>query len=207
MTEKKSAKLRGQRTKDRIFQRIPHFLCRAQKLEPVTTGAGARIRETAIPTSFHASLRTGGARSMGRRSQRLVFGRARPEGGRKPAWQRRLRPNFRPSRAGRSTILSAGDSPDRIALIDGIETGVELTAIHSDGADHIVDEAFAFGAAKASVSYEMRGIFDGRPIILLGRLSRPLPASKARCSTTCAMSSHNLSFQAISRASGSTRFG
>ena len=26
-------------------------------------------------------------------------------------------------------ILSAGESPDRIALIDGIETGVELTAI------------------------------------------------------------------------------
>jgi hypothetical protein len=33
MTEKKAAKLRRQRTKDRIFQRIPHFLPRAQKLE------------------------------------------------------------------------------------------------------------------------------------------------------------------------------
>ena len=33
MMEKKAAKLRSKRTKDRIFQQIPHFLRRAQKLE------------------------------------------------------------------------------------------------------------------------------------------------------------------------------
>jgi hypothetical protein len=35
--EKKAAKLRSQRTKDRIFQEIHHYLRRAQKLEETIT--------------------------------------------------------------------------------------------------------------------------------------------------------------------------
>ena len=37
-----------------------------------------------------------------------------------------------PGVTGRSVvILSEGEPPDRVMLIDGIETGVELTAIHA----------------------------------------------------------------------------
>jgi hypothetical protein len=69
-------------------------------------------------------------------------------------------------------ILSGGESPDRIALIDGVETGVELTAIHAGSADDIVDEMFRLVGQKHE-SYERRGIFAGRPIIRLGHLSWP----------------------------------
>ncbi len=42
---------------------------------------------------------------------------------------------------GRSVvILSEGESPDRVMLIDGIKTGVELTAVHAGGAGDIIDE-------------------------------------------------------------------
>ena len=64
-------------------------------------------------------------------------------------------------------ILSAGEAPDRVALIDGIETGVELTAIKAGSADAIIDEVLRL-TSKKHESYERRGIFDNRPIILLG---------------------------------------
>jgi hypothetical protein len=38
-------------------------------------------------------------------------------------------------------MLSGGEAPDRVALIDGIETGVELTAIKAGSAQAIVDAA------------------------------------------------------------------
>jgi hypothetical protein len=69
-------------------------------------------------------------------------------------------------------ILSGGESPDRITLIDGIETGIELTAIHAGSAEHIVDELLRLASRKHE-SYQRRGIFDGRPIILLGHLDWP----------------------------------
>jgi hypothetical protein len=69
-------------------------------------------------------------------------------------------------------ILSEGESPDRIALIDGVETGIELTAIHAGSADDIVGETIRLATQKHR-SYERRGIFDGRPIILLGHLDWP----------------------------------
>ena len=69
-------------------------------------------------------------------------------------------------------ILSAGEAPDRVALIDGIETGVELTGIKAGSADAIVDEVWRI-ASKKHKSYERRGIFDNRPIILLGDLDWP----------------------------------
>ena len=68
-------------------------------------------------------------------------------------------------------ILSHGESP-RIALIDGVETGIELTAIHAGSADDIVCETIRLATQKHR-SYERRGIFNERPIILLGHLDWP----------------------------------
>lgn len=76
---------------------------------------------------------------------------------------------------GRSVvILSEGESPDRVMSIDGIETGVELTAVHAGGAWNITEELWRLARQKHD-SYERRGIFDGRPIILLGHLDWPAP--------------------------------
>jgi hypothetical protein len=69
-------------------------------------------------------------------------------------------------------ILSAGESPDRVARIDGVETGVELTAIKAASADDIIAEVLRLASQKHQ-SYERRGIFDTRPIILLGHLDWP----------------------------------
>jgi hypothetical protein len=69
-------------------------------------------------------------------------------------------------------ILSGGESPDRIALIDGVKTGIELTAIHAGGADDVVGEMIRL-ATKKHESYQRRGIFDDLPIILLGHLDWP----------------------------------
>src|ERR1700730_784835 len=69
-------------------------------------------------------------------------------------------------------IVSGGESPDRIALIDEVETGIELTAIHAGSAGDIVAERPRLATQKHQ-SYERRGIFDGRPIILLGHLDWP----------------------------------
>jgi len=78
-----------------------------------------------------------------------------------------------PVTTGRTVrILSAGESPDRIALIEGIETGVELTAIKADSAEHIIAEVLRLADQKYK-SYQRRRIFDGRPIILLGHLDWP----------------------------------
>jgi hypothetical protein len=46
-------------------------------------------------------------------------------------------------------ILSSGESPDRIALLDGIETGVELTLIEAGGADHIIEEFLRLAEASS----------------------------------------------------------
>jgi hypothetical protein len=76
---------------------------------------------------------------------------------------------------GRSVeVLSEGESPDRIALIAGIETGVELTLVKAGSADEIIAELLRLARQK-SESYERRGIFDERPIILLGQLDWPAP--------------------------------
>jgi hypothetical protein len=69
-------------------------------------------------------------------------------------------------------IPSEGDPPDRIALIDGVETGIELTAIHAGSADDIVGETIRLATQKHR-SYERRGIFNERPMILLGHLDWP----------------------------------
>jgi hypothetical protein len=69
-------------------------------------------------------------------------------------------------------MLFAGESPDRVALIDGIQTGVELTAIKAGSAEDIVAEVERL-AHKKHESYEGRAIFDIRPMILLGHLDWP----------------------------------
>jgi hypothetical protein len=69
-------------------------------------------------------------------------------------------------------ILSHGESPDRVALIEGIETGIELTAIHAGSANGIVDELLRLARRKHE-SYQRRELFDARPIILLGHLDCP----------------------------------
>jgi hypothetical protein len=45
-------------------------------------------------------------------------------------------------------ILSAGESPDRIALIGGIEAGVELTAIKAGSAEHVIAEVLRLAACR-----------------------------------------------------------
>jgi hypothetical protein len=69
-------------------------------------------------------------------------------------------------------ILSVSESPDRIVLIDGTETGVELTSIRAGNANEIVAEMLRLAHQKHD-SYKRRGIFDARPIILLGHLDWP----------------------------------
>ncbi len=71
-------------------------------------------------------------------------------------------------------IESVGDPPDRVALIDGMETGVELTAIHAGSADDIVAEVLRLARQKHD-SYTRRGVFDRGPMILLGHLDWPAP--------------------------------
>lgn len=80
-----------------------------------------------------------------------------------------------PAVTGRSAvILAEGESPDRIMLIDGIETGVELTAIHAGSAGDIIDELLRL-ARKKNETYERNGIFDKGPMVLLGNLDWPAP--------------------------------
>lgn len=80
-----------------------------------------------------------------------------------------------PGVTGRSVvILSEGEPPDRVMLIDGIETGVELTAIHAGGAGDIIDELLRLARQK-HVTYERNGIFDKGPVMLLGNLDWPTP--------------------------------
>jgi hypothetical protein len=69
-------------------------------------------------------------------------------------------------------ILSAGESPDRIALVGGIETGVELTSIKAGSADQVIAEVLRLASQK-NESYQRRDIFGPRPIILLGQLDWP----------------------------------
>ncbi len=59
-------------------------------------------------------------------------------------------------------------------LIDGIETGVELTAIHASSAGDVIDELLRL-ARKKHGTYERNGVFDNRPLMLLGSLDWPTP--------------------------------
>ncbi len=58
---------------------------------------------------------------------------------------------------GRSVqILSQGEAPDCIAAIDGIEMGLELTAIHADDAEEIVDDVHSRSRKKHKSKYTSR---------------------------------------------------
>jgi hypothetical protein len=75
------------------------------------------------------------------------------------------------------TLMSEGESPDRNMLIDGIETGVELTAIHADGAEQIIQELLPLASQKHE-SFARRDLFAARPMILLGHLDWPSPETE-----------------------------
>jgi hypothetical protein len=71
-----------------------------------------------------------------------------------------------PRLTGRTVeIISQGESPDFLALIDGRETGIELTKIHAETPDDYLDEVIRL-ALKKETSYDQRGVFS-RPTILL----------------------------------------
>jgi hypothetical protein len=57
-------------------------------------------------------------------------------------------------------------------MIDNIETGIELTAIHAGNAGDVIAKMLRIIDRKRE-SYSRRGIFQTRPIILLGHLTWP----------------------------------
>lgn len=74
-----------------------------------------------------------------------------------------------PAVTGRAVkLIDRGESPDYIALVEDVETGLELTAIHAGDAESIASEILQL-AEKKHASYERRGLF-ARPMMLLGSL-------------------------------------
>jgi hypothetical protein len=76
-------------------------------------------------------------------------------------------------------IIGGDDPPDRIALIDGVETGVELTAIMCASAEDIMLAMHRLAKQKHE-KYDRRGLFGARPMILLGHLTWPAIGTKER---------------------------
>ncbi len=78
-----------------------------------------------------------------------------------------------PAVTGRTVkILSVGEAPDRLVLIDGIETGLELTAVKAGSPDDVISEMLRLARQKHE-SYDRRGIFVRQSLILLGHLDWP----------------------------------
>ena len=103
-------------------------------------------------------------------------------------------------------ILSHGETPDRIALIDGVETGVELTAIDAGSADGILDEIIRLAGQKHE-SYLRRGILvAGRPFCSVTWTGLPKMSKVRRC-TMCTKNLNNWLSPATSMSSGSPRCG
>jgi hypothetical protein len=87
-----------------------------------------------------------------------------------------------PKVTGRAVeVIGGDDPPDVIALIDGVETGVELTAIMAASADEIVLGLHRLAKQKHE-SYARRGLFGARPMILLGHLTWPAISTRERAS-------------------------
>jgi hypothetical protein len=70
-----------------------------------------------------------------------------------------------------------------VVLIDGVETGVELTAIMAASAEDIVLGMHRLAKQKHQ-KYDRRGLFGARPMILLGHLSWPAIGTKERENVT-----------------------
>lgn len=83
----------------------------------------------------------------------------------------------------RVEIVGREDPPDMIALIDGVETGVELTAIMAAGAEGIVLGIHRLAKQKHE-KYARRALFGVRPMILLGHLTWPAIGTKERKNLT-----------------------
>jgi hypothetical protein len=89
-----------------------------------------------------------------------------------------------PKVTGRTVeIIGGDDPPDVVALIDGVETGVELTAIMAASAEDIVLGMHRLAKQKYQ-KYDRRGLFGARPMILLGHLSWPAIGTKERENVT-----------------------
>ncbi len=89
-----------------------------------------------------------------------------------------------PKVTGRSVeVIGGADPPDVIALIDGVETGVELTAIMAETAEDIVLGMHRLATQKHE-SYARRGLFGTRPMILLGHLTWPAISTEAHANLT-----------------------
>jgi len=85
-----------------------------------------------------------------------------------------------PKVTGRTVEIVGGDDPpDVIALIDGAETGVELTAIMAASAEDIVLGMHRLATQKHE-KYNRRGLFGARRMILLGHLTWPAIGTKER---------------------------
>jgi hypothetical protein len=74
-------------------------------------------------------------------------------------------------------IIGGDDPPDLIAVIEGVETGVELTAIMAASAEDIVLGMHRLAKQKHT-KYGRRGLFGARPMILLGHLTWPAIGAK-----------------------------
>jgi hypothetical protein len=85
-----------------------------------------------------------------------------------------------PKVTGRTVEIVGGeDPPDVIALIDGVEAGVELTAIMAAGAEDIVLGMHRLAKQKHE-KYDRRALFGARPMILVGHLTWPAIGTKER---------------------------
>ncbi|NEV76594.1 hypothetical protein DYI24_06010 [Rhodopseudomonas sp. BR0C11] len=89
-----------------------------------------------------------------------------------------------PKVTGRSVkVVGREDPPDVIAVIDGVETGVELTAIMAASAQDIVLGMHRLAKQKHE-KYDRRALFSVRPMILLGHLTWPAISTKERDNLT-----------------------
>jgi hypothetical protein len=68
-------------------------------------------------------------------------------------------------------VLSQGESPDFVALVENIETGIELTEIRADSPESYLDEVVRL-SSKKEIIFERNGVFR-RPTILLCHSDQP----------------------------------
>jgi hypothetical protein len=88
-------------------------------------------------------------------------------------------------------MLPADDlSPDRVALIDGVETGVELTSIKAGSADAIIVEVWRLANKKTTVTNVAASSTLAQSCCSVIWIGRP-GMSKARRYTTCTRNSRN----------------
>jgi hypothetical protein len=68
-------------------------------------------------------------------------------------------------------VIGQGESPDFVALVEGVETGIELTEIRADSGESYLDEVVRLTLNKEA-TFERNGVFR-RPTILLCHGDQP----------------------------------